>query len=129
MPTGALGDGRRVSRDGPNLYAYAGGNPLQRTDPKGLISGPVTPRSGTAGFSVCEQPDIFIKVTDSSCHAEWEAARARCLSYLFSSNPPRGITGGFSDIENCARGLVSERCGGNPVRFPRGRKIRSWGPF
>ncbi|MEZ0168625.1 RHS repeat-associated core domain-containing protein [Microvirga sp. TS319] len=34
--------GRRVPRDGPSLYAYAGANPLQQTDPRGLQSITVT---------------------------------------------------------------------------------------
>ncbi|MDW7708807.1 hypothetical protein SCY21_22695, partial [Xanthomonas euvesicatoria] len=27
-----------------------------------------------------------------------------------------GVTGGFTDIEQCARGLVSQQCGGNKVQ-------------
>jgi hypothetical protein len=48
------------------------------------------------------------------CKEEWEAARKQCIEWLSSPNPPRGVTGGYRNIEDCARGLVSERCGGNP---------------
>jgi hypothetical protein len=52
---------------------------------------------------------------DEDCEQEWEEARAICADLITRRNPPRGVTGGYTDIENCARGLVSERCGGNPV--------------
>lgn len=38
IPTSPPGNGLRVTRDGPNLYAYAASNPLQQIDPKGLQS-------------------------------------------------------------------------------------------
>jgi len=50
------------------------------------------------------------------CKEEWDAARRDCANWLAGPNPPRGPTGGYLDIENCARGLVSEKCGGNPVK-------------
>ncbi len=42
---------------------------------------------------------------------------------LANPYPSRSLTGGYRDVENCARGHVSQRCGGN--RFddtPRRRK-------
>jgi hypothetical protein len=49
------------------------------------------------------------------CKEEWEAAREQCAEWLSSPNPPRRLTGGYSNVEDCARGHVSERCGGNPI--------------
>jgi hypothetical protein len=49
------------------------------------------------------------------CEEEWKEARKICLDLLSSPNPPRGLTGGYRDIEGCAKGFVSMRCGGNPV--------------
>jgi hypothetical protein len=50
------------------------------------------------------------------CKEEWEEARKQCAEWLSTPNPPKGVTGGYRNIEDCARGLVSERCGGNPVK-------------
>ena len=59
------------------------------------------------------------------CKKEWAAARVLCralISDLVTQRAGRGrkrsatgVTGGYSDIEQCARGLVSEACGGNKV--------------
>jgi hypothetical protein len=55
------------------------------------------------------------------CMEEWRDAREQCARELSKPNPSRNITGGYEDIEDCARGLVSERCGGNPYERPRRR--------
>jgi RHS repeat-associated protein len=52
---------------------------------------------------------------DADCEAEWVAAIEMCRELLSRPHPPRGLTGGHKDVMNCARGLVSEACGGNPV--------------
>jgi hypothetical protein len=49
------------------------------------------------------------------CAKEWEEAYAMCRELLARPHPPRAMTGGYTDLANCARGLVSEECGGNPV--------------
>ena len=49
------------------------------------------------------------------CDAEWEEAYATCEEELSKPNPNRGITGGYTNLHDCARGLVSQRCGGNRV--------------
>jgi len=51
------------------------------------------------------------------CEAEWKAAREICRELLSRPNPPRRLTGGYKNIEDCARGFVSEACGGNPVDY------------
>lgn len=55
------------------------------------------------------------------CRQEWQDARETCAKELSKPNPSRGVTGGYKSIEECARGLVSERCGGNAYERPRGR--------
>jgi hypothetical protein len=51
---------------------------------------------------------------EPDCRVEWEKARDRCESEIpIRYRYNKGVTGGYQDIENCARGLVSERCGGN----------------
>ena len=49
------------------------------------------------------------------CAEEWAQARLRCKILLTMPNPPRRLTGGYKDVEGCAKEFVSERCGGNPV--------------
>jgi RHS repeat-associated protein len=49
------------------------------------------------------------------CAQEWADAYAMCRELLARPHPPRAMTGGYPDLANCARGLVSEECGGNPV--------------
>jgi hypothetical protein len=47
------------------------------------------------------------------CRQEWQDAREMCARELAKPNPARNITGGYDDVEECARGHVSEECGGN----------------
>jgi hypothetical protein len=49
------------------------------------------------------------------CKEECEAAREKCEELLSKPNPPRHLTGRYRNTEDCARGHVSERCGGNPI--------------
>jgi hypothetical protein len=48
------------------------------------------------------------------CKEEWDAARRECARELAKPNPSRSATGGRTTVEGCARGKVSEVCGGNP---------------
>ncbi len=58
--------------------------------------------------------DVAI-VLPEGCEEEWAKAREICSQLLDMPNPPRGLTGGHTTIEGCAKGFVSERCGGNRV--------------
>jgi len=49
------------------------------------------------------------------CHEEWQKAIEICEDLLNSPNPSRALTGGHTTAYGCAKGLVSARCGGNPV--------------
>src|SRR5207253_489122 len=53
---------------------------------------------------------------DDNCAEQWEWATRQCHKLLSLPNPPRaggGQTGGYTDVANCARGYVTQRCGGN----------------
>lgn len=60
----------------------------------------------------------------SDCDREWKDARAMCRDELAKPNPSDLITGGYGDIEGCARGLVSERCGGNRINRAMRNAVR-----
>jgi RHS repeat-associated protein len=127
--------------DGPNLFAYAKSSPTLKTDPNGRQI--VIPRP-TPGMTPLP-PGLFDewrKYADKGvdglwkflrrgttsyggngggrngpgCAEEWAEAREMCAAELSKPNPNRNITGGCTNIEDCARGLVSERCGGNAVQ-------------
>jgi hypothetical protein len=48
---------------------------------------------------------------DPACHDEWAKAWDWCDKELEKPRPERAV--GYRNIEDCARGLVSARCGGN----------------
>ena len=52
------------------------------------------------------------------CDGEWTWAREKCktLLDLHAFLPDRVLLGGHTTVDGCAKGFVSERCGGNPVR-------------
>jgi len=54
---------------------------------------------------------------DPDWDEEWKRARELCRNELAKPYPSRTITGGHRDVENCARGHVSERCRGNSVDY------------
>jgi hypothetical protein len=65
--------------------------------------------------------------SDEECDRQWRAARAECRARIFEQLQQRGgrrkrrsvngVTGGYTNIEECAKGLVSQECGGNLVDF------------
>ncbi len=54
------------------------------------------------------------KKDDDGCAEEWRKAFEKC-DELLEKGGRRGLTGGYANRYDCARGLVSERCGGNPI--------------
>src|SRR5260370_688850 len=46
---------------------------------------------------------------------KWAEERNYCLECHKTPTPPRGLTGGHTTVEGCAKGFVSQRCGGNRV--------------
>jgi RHS repeat-associated protein len=61
------------------------------------------------------------------CDAQWAEARQTCRNLIYEQMQQRagrrkkrsltGVTGGYTDVETCASGLVSQECGGNNVDF------------
>ncbi len=58
--------------------------------------------------------DVSVQMPEG-CAQEWRHAMDRCEALLATPNPSRALTGGYTDLYDCARGFVSARCGGNGV--------------
>jgi hypothetical protein len=85
--------------------------------------------AGPAGVAVCSAEIIVLGLCfllkgdtadrdrDADCAEEWDHAREVCREEL--AKPPhqqdKHKTGGSKTVEHCAAGLVSKRCGGNPI--------------
>ena len=50
--------------------------------------------------------------SEEECKKDWERALAKCDEWLSKPNPPSGLTGGYKDRYNCAKGHVMEGCEG-----------------
>ncbi|HEY5206662.1 MAG TPA: hypothetical protein VIJ63_18995 [Roseiarcus sp.] len=87
--------------------------------PKGSPDGGQWTRDGGGGASPAhhersEDSGVAV-VLPEGCEEEWNSALEYCAKLLELPNPPRGLTGGHATPEGCAKGFVSERCGGNRV--------------
>jgi len=113
---------------GSNLYEYCRNDSIRYSDPDGQqvavpLPGPFIVI--TIGLSAWELWNLTHQQThggdfcptkkEHNCQNEWAEARESCAKWLSSPNPPRGLTGGYQDIESCAKGHVSQACGGNAV--------------
>lgn len=58
---------------------------------------------------------VVVEKLSKECQKQWADARRICAEWLSSPGGKHGLTGGYTDIENCARGRVDERCKGNEV--------------
>ena len=58
------------------------------------------------------------------CKEEWADARDFCAKELAKPFPDTYRTGGYTNVEDCAKGRVTERCGGSPkaAGYPSGDK-------
>jgi len=127
---------------GINKYVYVGNSPITLTDPYGLnpaLACALNPACSTFVFEVCKAVVVGAAIaigiiatsdicddddsdgdpdcgSDDGCDEEWERAFAICEKEV-AKRRNRGITGGYTNIFDCARGLVSERCGGNAVVY------------
>ena len=59
----------------------------------------------------------MVAVSSDNCEDEWTHARQYCMEMFALNDPPRGVTG--KTMDQCMRGQVSERCGGNLVEGRR----------
>lgn len=67
-------------------------------------------------FDGSDEFDLALGPSNSpECDEEWAEARLRCQERLSLPHPPRNLTSGYSNIEDCARGHVSMLCGGNLI--------------
>ena len=56
-----------------------------------------------------------VATMSAECQQEWRKAKDKCAELLEWNDPPHGVTGGYVDTRECARGLVHVDCGGNRV--------------
>jgi RHS repeat-associated protein len=130
-----------------DLYEYAQGDPTDHSDPRGtfVFPDPIPPIIGTLGPVISGGVGVILEIlltpseiapdppipspppppaqcksgppTQEECDEEWNQAYQICRDLLSKPNPPGGLTGGYKNLEDCARGFVSEDCGGNPVDY------------
>jgi len=127
---------------GLNLYEFVENNPVGFLDPDGgrpfptfpiplpepppvrlppglgPVLGPigVAVTCGAIGAAAIDVGSkLYYDEKKKRCDKEWDDAFKDCEKYLAQPNPPRGLTGGYKNLMDCARGHVSEECGGNPV--------------
>lgn len=130
--------------DGPSLYGYAHQNPINKYDPNGqnslainggrlllvpvpgarIVGGVLLVAGGILAYNeLGQQSDVNTPVYNSdecgeedgfeSCEEEWNQALNICFEQM--KGPNKRLTGNTSKAQECARGLVSMRCGGNRV--------------
>jgi hypothetical protein len=118
-----------------NPYAYAANSPLRWTDPTGQsaagglcgalgIPSSVCGAAGAAGKGLgglglglmTFSPDAgCTDEEEEDCVDQWRRAYEICADQQ-KRGGGRGVTGGHRDEYQCAKGLVSQKCGGNKVQ-------------
>lgn len=127
---------------GVNQYAYVWNDPLRYIDPRGNQATTLGGLGGTGslgglgaftnGLSRFGPLGLIFYPCDAAppdeedCVQEWEDAYRICRELMYEElqqragrrkkRSVRGVIGPSNDLEMCARGLVSERCGGNKVQ-------------
>ena len=56
---------------------------------------------------------------DADCDEEWREAYRICAELMRRGGGSREMTGGYTNPYDCAKGFVSEKCGGNSVDWGR----------
>ena len=95
-------DGTRVLRDGPSPYAYAGADPLQQTDLKGLLAGPMSPRPPSGDLV----QRCLMDPSSDRCASILRGCKQGCAE-AFSDGFVRGFPGMRQCIRQC---MLSHGC-------------------
>ena len=91
-------------------------NPDQPRSPAGSTDGGQWTNSDDVGSTVLSEiEDLLAIVLPDHSRDQWRSARQICLDLFEQPNPPRSLTGGYIDLNECARGFVTEECGGNSI--------------
>lgn len=84
--------------------------------------GPMVVEAGPVGVAVIVGVFVLAAVGawgsqrhTTRCKKEWRIAREKCADMLAQQNPPHGVTGGETEIFECAEGLVRHVCGGKRI--------------
>lgn len=113
-----------------NLYEYVHNDSINLSDPSGYAENVIS-LDAAIGIRISLNlkalrpallfPLLFLEGDheagrSESCREEWRRAFETCANEILAGNRnPRGITGGYRNEYDCARGLVSRRCGGQPT--------------
>ncbi len=87
-----------------------------------MVSNATTPAEGVRPEEIILMQQLLKEIAKDlpeDCEREWQEAFEICRKELNKANPSRGITGGHKTLQGCAKGLVSDRCGGNAVPIVR----------
>jgi hypothetical protein len=87
-----------------------------------LASAPAVPDEGVRpedAIIIARLLKEIAKDLPDDCAEEWEWALEFCAKELSRPNPRKLFTGGHKNIKDCAKGLVSDRCGGNAIPIER----------
>ncbi|SMX26047.1 tRNA nuclease WapA precursor [Pelagimonas phthalicica] len=83
-----------------------------------LLSQNVKEAMEEMGYPDPENPPKEDGDDGDDCDQQWEEAYATCTDLLSRPNPPPStLTGNHTNIHDCAKGYVDERCGGNSVEW------------
>jgi RHS repeat-associated protein len=133
---------------GDNLFQFVGNNPCVSIDPDGgetmtlpcpplirrpppgviQVPGPlgIACACGAIGAAAIDiASKVYCDEKKEKCDQEWDQAFKTCREELSKPNPNRALTGGHNNIMDCARGLVTEECGGNPKDHGKKKKRRT----
>jgi RHS repeat-associated protein len=94
-------------------YAIVSVPPIANCPPDNVIPFPRATSQPTPAAAPIPPPPP--QNPDDNCDEQWRRAFEICESSRVRDN--RGVTGGHTDLLQCARGLVSQRCGGNRVEY------------
>jgi RHS repeat-associated protein len=88
---------------GVNVYAYVGGNPVNRADPNGEFGNPVTGAiiGALSGYAIA-------KLTGDKCYGWRDGLRDAAIGAVTGGLGGRGLTAGLKLLSNGAKGHIGE---------------------